>query len=37
MNTATWTNAAPVDVSISNNGPKDEAEEITYTASATDT
>ena len=35
--TATWNNTAPVNVSISNNWPKAEESEITYTASATDT
>ena len=35
MSTATWRNVAPT-VSVSNNGPKVESSEITYTASATD-
>ena len=30
--TATWRNVAPTNVSISNNGPKNESQEITYTA-----
>ena len=33
--TATWKNVAPT-VTVANNGPKNENEEITYTASATD-
>jgi hypothetical protein len=33
--TATWRNVAPT-VTVSNNGPKNENEEITYTANATD-
>jgi len=32
---ATWKNVAPT-VSVSNNGPKNENEEITYTATASD-
>jgi len=33
--TGTWKNVAPT-VTVANNGPKNENEEITYTASATD-
>ena len=35
--TATWTNTAPVNVNITNNGSTWECKPITYTASATDT
>jgi len=33
--TATWRNVAPT-VTVTNNGPKNENEEITYTATASD-
>ena len=33
----TWTNAAPIGVSVTNNGPKNEWSEIIYTASYNDT